>query len=268
MTIAAGIPVLANLPDMSSPGVIRVHLIGSSRLKPSARSPKPCHLALALSIQSALVPMPFGGELVRAPDLEPPVLAVLAVDLAHRAPEVERLGDALLDQRLAAGRFHHRRRDVARRDDRVLRARRAVHQVGLVEEVRIELPRLRVLHQHLRRLADAGEQLVRRLGREDDLVLRPRALPAHRVELAVEVVEGGVRQPGLVEVHRVDVAVERVLDRLGVVEHAVVGALRQRQDARLDLGRVDALQQRMRGDLRPGSTPCVNSPWPIGPMIP
>ena len=77
---------------------------------------------------------------------------------------------------------------------------------------------------------------------------RLRFLP-HRVEGAVEVVEGGVRQPRFVEVQGVEVAVERVLDRLGVVEHAVVGALRQRQDARLHLGRIDAREQRVGGDL-------------------
>src|SRR5678816_3991826 len=63
VTIAAGMPLRANLPDMSSPGVINVHLIGSSRLKPSARSPKPCHLAFALSIQSALAPTPLLASL-------------------------------------------------------------------------------------------------------------------------------------------------------------------------------------------------------------
>jgi hypothetical protein len=59
-------------------------------------------------------------------------------------------------------------------------------------------------------------------------------------------VERRVRQPRLVEVERVDVAVERVLDRLGVVEDAVVRALRQGQDARLDPRRVD-----------PGSSGCA-----------
>ncbi len=58
VTMDAGMPVLANLPVTSSPGVMIVLLIGSSRLKPSARSPKPCHFSPALSIQSALVPMP------------------------------------------------------------------------------------------------------------------------------------------------------------------------------------------------------------------
>jgi hypothetical protein len=85
-----------------------------------------------------------------------------------------------------------------------------VHQVGLVEEVAVELDRLRVLHQHLAGLADAGQQLVRALRGIDHRLLRPRAVLAHRVEGAVELVEGGVRQPGLVEVQRVDVAVEPV----------------------------------------------------------
>jgi hypothetical protein len=59
--------------------------------------------------------------MIRAPHLEPPVGAELLVDLAHRAAELDRLGDRLLDQRRAARRLHHRRGDVARGDDRVLR---------------------------------------------------------------------------------------------------------------------------------------------------
>ncbi len=58
VTIDAGMPVSANLPDMSRPGVMIVHLIGSSRLKPSAKSPKPCHLSPALSTHSSLFGMP------------------------------------------------------------------------------------------------------------------------------------------------------------------------------------------------------------------
>ena len=48
---------------MSSPGVMIVHLIGSSRLKPSARSPKPCHFSPAFSTQSRLWPMPSAASL-------------------------------------------------------------------------------------------------------------------------------------------------------------------------------------------------------------
>ena len=59
----AGMPVLANLPLMSSPGVITVDLIGSSMLKPASIGPKPCHFSLALSIQSAALPMPSAASL-------------------------------------------------------------------------------------------------------------------------------------------------------------------------------------------------------------
>ena len=62
VTIDAGIPVLANLPETSSPGVISVALIGSSMLKPGARLPKPCHFALAFSSQSSRSPIPSSAS--------------------------------------------------------------------------------------------------------------------------------------------------------------------------------------------------------------
>jgi hypothetical protein len=238
-----------------------VDLIGSSMLKPSARSPKPCQLrgdflVLRLALLLALHDPVFGAadafvdELLGAPDLEPPlVLAELFLDLAHGAAEVERFEDAFFHQRGAAGRLHHGGGHVAARDDRVLRAGRRVHQVGLVEEVAVERAILRVLHQHVAGLADAGQQLVRGLRGEHQRVLGAHAALAHRVVGAVERVEGGVRQPGLVEVQRVDVAVEHVLDGLGVVDHAVVGRLRERHHARLDLLGVDVGQQRVGLDL-------------------
>jgi hypothetical protein len=93
----------------------------------------------------------LAGDL-RAPDLEPPVVADFGVDLLHRAAEVERFEDRFLDQRGAARGFHHGRGDVARGDDRVLRRRRGVHQVGFVEGVLVQLDRFRLAHQHLRGL--------------------------------------------------------------------------------------------------------------------
>ena len=56
-------PLLANLPDTSSPGVMTVALIGSSMLNPGASSPKPCHFSFALSIQSSRLPMPSAARL-------------------------------------------------------------------------------------------------------------------------------------------------------------------------------------------------------------
>ena len=86
----------------------------------------------------------------------------------------------------------------------------------------IELGILRILHQHMARLRDAGEQLVNRLRDIGHRMHRPLALAAHRMEISVEGMEGGVGQPCLVEMQIVHIAVEHALDGLGVVEHAVV----------------------------------------------
>ena len=175
----------------------------------------------------------LGREAFRSPDLDPPVLAPFLIDLAHRAAEVERFHDRFFDERRAAGRLHHRRGHVARRDDRVLRRRRRVHQVRLVEDVAVEFPRLRLLHDDLRCLRNAGQQLVRRVRREDQRVLAARPILADRVHVLVEVVESGVRQPRFIEMQRLDAAVQRVLQHLHVIGDAVIGALRERQDPRL-----------------------------------
>jgi hypothetical protein len=48
----------------------------------------------------------------------------------------------------------------------------------------------------------------------------------------VELVKGRMRQPGLVEMQGIDLAVEFFLDRIDIVENAVVGALGNRQNTR------------------------------------
>jgi hypothetical protein len=202
-------------------------------LKPSASLPKPCQLlplalGVALMIQSSARPDALVHQLVRAPDLEPPVVAVLVVDLAHGAAEVQRFGMIdFLDQRGAAGRLHHGSGHVAAGDDAVLRAGAGVHQVSLVEQVAVQLGVLRILHQHMAGLADAGQQLVDGLGGIHHGLLGPHALLAHGMVGAVERMKGGMRQPGLVKVQVVDVAVQHALDGFRVVEHAVVGGLRE-----------------------------------------
>ncbi len=193
----------------------------------------------------ALVGQGFG-----APDLEPPVvLAKFLVHLAHRTAEVQRLQDRLLHQRGAAGRLHHRGGHIAAGDDAVLRAGRGVHQVRLVEQVEVQLLGLAVLHQHVRCLADTGQQLVDGLGGIHHRVLRACALLAHGVVAAIEGVEGRMWQPGFVKVQVVDIAIELLLDGLGVVEHAVVGRLRQGQHTGLDRFWIDSLEQRVRSNL-------------------
>ncbi len=191
------------------------------------------------------------GHLLGAPDLEPPVVfAELLFHLAHGAAEVQGFEQALFHEGGAAGRLHHGGRHVAAGDDAVLRAGRSVHQVRLVEERAVQLHRLRILHEHMAGLADAGQQLVDGLRRIHHRMLRARALLAHGVVAAVERVEGRVRQPGFVEMQVVHVAIHHRLDGLGVVEHAVVGGLRDRHHARFHRRGVHTLEQRIGADLR------------------
>ena len=174
------------------------------------------------------------GEVIRPPDLEPPVRAAeLLVHLAHGAAEIQRLADRLLDQCGARRGLHHRRRHIATGDDRVLRRCRGVHEVGFIEAVIVERPCPGVLHQHLGSLRQAGQQLVGGLGGEHHRVLAARPVCTDRVVVAVELVESRMRQPGFVEVQGVDAPVEQVLDLFDVVQHAVVGALGDRQHPRL-----------------------------------
>ena len=79
---------------------------------------------------------------IRAPHLEPPVITIFFIYLAHGAPKVQRLGNALLDQSRAPGGLHHGRSDITTGNDAVLRRRAGVHQVGLIEEVLVEFDSL------------------------------------------------------------------------------------------------------------------------------
>ena len=60
-----------------------------------------------------------------------------------------------------------------------------------------------------------------------------RTVQAYRVHVLVERVDRGERQPRFVEMQRVYRVPELFLDHLDVVDDAVVGALGQRQDARV-----------------------------------
>ena len=117
-----------------------------------------------------------------------------------------------------------------------------MHQVGLVEQMLVQLDGLRILHQYMAGLADTGQQLVNGLGGIDHGLLGSGPVLAHGVVGAVERVKSGVGQPSFVKVDVVHVAVEHVLDSFGVVQHAVVGGLGQRQHPRPDGVGVDARQ--------------------------
>ncbi|MCY1169354.1 hypothetical protein D9M73_93800 [compost metagenome] len=124
-----------------------------------------------------------------------------------------------------------------------------MHQVGLIEEVPVELDVLRVLHQYMAGLADTGQQLVDRLRGVDHRIFWPDAVLAHGMVSAVEGMECRVRQPGLVKMQVVDVTVEHALDGFSVVQHTVVSGLRQCQHPRLDGFCVNALEQRVGRNL-------------------
>ena len=116
-----------------------------------------CVLGLALDDPVFRAANALIDQLVGSPDLEPPVVAVLVVHFAHGTAEVQRLGNTFFDQRGATGWLHHCGSYIAAGNDAVLRTGAGVHQVGFVEEVTVEFDGLRVLHQHLTGLADAGQ---------------------------------------------------------------------------------------------------------------
>ena len=192
---------------------------------------EPVPVAIGFEHPVILGANPRAHEPLGAPDLEPPIaVAIFKIDLAHRAAKVERLADAFLDKRRAPRGLHHRCGHVARRDDRVLRRSRRVHQVGLVENVAVKLARLGLLHDDLRCLRDAGKQLVGGVRREHHRLGTAGAIRPDRVHVTVKLVKRRVRQPGFVEMQRVDHVAELGLDHLDVIDHPVVRALRERQD--------------------------------------
>ena len=77
-------------------------------------------------------------QMLRAPKLEPPVVTVFLIHLAHGTPEIQRFHDAFFHQRSAAWGFHHGGGDVAAGNDAVLRAGAGVHQISLIKEVGVE----------------------------------------------------------------------------------------------------------------------------------
>ncbi len=57
-------------------------------------------------------------------------------------------------------------------------------------------------------------------------------------------------QPCLVEMQVFNIAVQQPLDGFGVIQHPVIGGLRQRHDARFHRIRINMLQQRVGADFR------------------
>ena len=242
-----------------------VALIGSSMIEAWARSPKPCQSSPARSIQSSR-----SGCLrlrkFRAPDLEPPFLAEFVIHLAHGAAEIQRLNDRLFDQRRTARRLHHRCRYIAGGNDGVLRRGGRVHQVGLVEHVTVELHRL--LGSPAPESAMPATDQPTACG---SIAWRKSSTPCSA---------GGPRQwrGSRHRTHETPRAAARLhqnaacqsgrpasLDVFDVIEHAVVGALRDGQHARF--GGLVGDERDWRRSL-PECCPRQNSLRGIGPMMP
>ena len=136
-------PCCANLPDTSSPGVITVALIGSRIVESRRQVAEAVPLLVGAQDPVFALAMPSGASRSGPQTLNHQSLphSSSTLRIARRKSSASMID--FLDQRGAAGRLHHRRRDVAGRDDRVLRRGRRVHQVRLVEDVPVELPRLR-----------------------------------------------------------------------------------------------------------------------------
>ena len=98
-------------------------------------------------------------------------------------------------------------------------------------------------------LADTCQKFVNRLGRIDHGVHRTHALLTHCVISTIKRVERCVRQPCFVKMQVRDVAIQHLFDGLGVVEHAVIGGLGDRQHTWNRFFRIHTLQQRVRLDL-------------------
>ena len=98
-----------------------------------------------------------------------------------------------------------------------------MHQVSLVEEVFVEFDGLRVLHQDVTGLTDAGQQFMQGLCGVNHGMLGTSPVLPHRMVAAVKRMEGGMRQPGFIKVDVLHIAIEQALHGLGVVQHTVVG---------------------------------------------
>ncbi|KAF5289997.1 hypothetical protein FQA39_LY19429 [Lamprigera yunnana] len=236
---------------------------GSACRKPSASSAKrplpsfelllPFLLLRPLMIQSSARPMPSSGQLFGPRLLNPPVLlAKLGLHLdawpTRENRALDRYSSTSARSRRAAPSWAAATSPAG--DDAVLRLSRCASvRARLKTGFEVELLRL------LSCTSTCDAWLIPASSLWMDWVcvhrmLFTRLLLAHGVVAAVEGVEGRMRQPGLVKNARFcPLAVELLLDGFGVVEHAVVSGLRERQHARLDAGGIHPLQQRVGGDL-------------------
>ncbi len=106
-----------------------------------------------------------------------------------------------------------------------------MHQIGFIEYITVQAVVLCIFHQNLRGLAQACQQFVCGLGGEHHRFLAARTICANRVVITIKVMESSVRQPCFVEMQGVDLAVQHILDLFDVIQHAIIGGLRNSQHA-------------------------------------
>src|SRR5450756_2441136 len=229
----AGIPVLANLPFKSMPGVTTVDLIGSSILKPAAILPNPCQLTPALAlgdsplmIQSSARPMPSSTSLSGPHTLN------------HQSAPYSSSTLRMARRKSSASAILSSTSAVPPGGSIMAAATSQLAMMLYCGLVLVKLDGLRILHQHLAGLADAGQQFVNRLGDIHHGVLRPYPVLAHGMVGTIKRVKRGMRQPGFLKVNVLHIAVKHGLHRFGVVEHTVVGGLGQCHHTRLDLAEI------------------------------
>jgi len=151
------------------------------------------------------------GHQVGLPHVEEPVAlgGELCTNASQQLPECNRLADGVAGKRRSTRAVHHRRADVVRRYDGVVRRRRGVHHERLVEARVFDGPAA-VAHVDHGRLRQGRQQLVGGLSGEyrwpvADVLC---GVAVHGVAFTVQRIEAGVAVPRLVEMQPVDAAAQ------------------------------------------------------------
>ena len=157
------------------------------------------------------------------------LLLEFAPDGAQFLAQFDAEPDRVVPQDFARSALHHLRADVERSEQRIEGRGRGVLHEAFVEAAMLDPPALAldvpVAHMDLRRLREARELLVRRLGGDDAGRGFAKTAQAHREPALVERMKLHEAGPGLVEHDVVAKTPDPLDDALGVVDRAVIGAL-------------------------------------------
>ena len=163
------------------------------------------------------------------------LLLELAPDRAQLLAQFDAEPDRVVPQDFPRAALHHLRADVERGEQRIERRGRGLLHEAFVEPAMPDAPALPldvpVPHVDLRGLREAGELLVRRLGRDDARRGFAQGRESHGEAALVERMELHEARPGLVEQDVVAEMPDPLDDAMGVVDRAVIGALLDHRDA-------------------------------------